>query len=100
MEWGRRSFLEAGGSALSIPPAVAPPASNLSRVLELPHCRVVPNFAGCSLRGADEVSQGLGDILYCIDEHHLCGDGTLLCEGEGQQEVRLWTELGRQGRDT
>lgn len=54
---------------------------NLGRVLELPHSRVIPNFAGCSLGGTDEVSQGLGHIFHGVDQHHLCGRAEALVCG-------------------
>lgn len=73
-------------------------AANLGRVLELPYCRVIPNFARCGLRCTDEVSQGLGYVLYCVDQHHLCGKRGLACEWEKvNRKVRLWTELGMLG---
>lgn len=45
--------------------------SNLGGVLELPYSRVVPDFASCGLCCADEVSQGFGHILHCVDQHYL-----------------------------
>lgn len=62
---------------------------HLGRALELQHAGVVVGFACCCLGGADEVPQGFGHILHCINEDHLGTTRTrvhsfihLVCSGE------------------